>query len=111
MSDLHPIADAVVKIVAELGSPDMLREQHAQILEDYKRDRDPEATALRFAHLAAVAIECLRHMEASHAGDPGDSDRDGAGGADRDSFWHAPQHTLGGGWRAAGPTPASVRPH
>lgn len=109
MSDLHPIGPAAVRLIADLATPDDLQAEHRRVLEDFKRDRDPEGAMLRFAHLALIAIENLRVMGESHAEHSGNSrvdraDRSEPGVVRRPAGWLARQGTPGG-------PETSFRPH
>lgn len=115
MSDLRPIGPAVIALTAELATPDALQAEHVRTLGTFKKDHDAEGAMLRFAHLAAVAIQSLRCVGESHAEhSPGCRTRD-LGPRPGVAVVRGP----GGGWFAApeqaatpGTEPAvSLRPH
>ena len=111
MSDLTPVGHLLVSAqAAELpfnASAAELRARHEAVQSDFKRHRDTETLGLQMAWLCLIAIERVRQMEESHAGDL-------SRGSGRTGLGPRPAHRSGG-WlnrpAADRATPPNVRPH
>lgn len=109
MKDLRPIGEILVSVEARDLTAAQLTEAHQAVQVELRQKKDIEGAMLQFAWLGLVAIERVKRMEESHAGDlHRSSDRGRGAGGDP-----APVRS-GAGWihrPSTEPAATSVRPH